>query len=242
MPDILSFLLEPWKDRTPTGSDLNFLQGDNQLIVVAGRSEFSQIPSTSICHGLTSISDTTASTLASIFYELVRLPDRIATLKDAIRGLLLSGEKLSHESLQNLHELNAVIDETLRLHPPAGLLLRKTPPEGLTIGDFFVPGNVTVFCPHWVAGRSELTSKNPYLRDSTDSLPLIGEKSYVDASTFRPERWSEGSDMIKEPSAYAPFSTGRLLFSRPSPAPFARTNNSSPNSPCNSIIDATPLV
>ena len=31
------FLLDPWKDEKPTGSDLNMLQGDSQLIVVAGR-------------------------------------------------------------------------------------------------------------------------------------------------------------------------------------------------------------
>ena len=34
----MSFLLEPWKEKSPVGSDLNMLQGDSQLIVVAGRS------------------------------------------------------------------------------------------------------------------------------------------------------------------------------------------------------------
>ena len=34
----MSFLLDPWRDKEPTGQDLNMLQGDCQLIVVAGRS------------------------------------------------------------------------------------------------------------------------------------------------------------------------------------------------------------
>ena len=36
-PDIMSVLLVPWKDKKPTGSDLKMLQGDCQLIIVAGR-------------------------------------------------------------------------------------------------------------------------------------------------------------------------------------------------------------
>ena len=55
--------------------------------------------------------------------------------------------------------INAVINETLRLHPPAGLSLpRKTPREGLTIGDTYIPGNMTVWCPQYVIGRSNCAS------------------------------------------------------------------------------------
>ena len=79
----------------------------------------------------------------------------MAKLKNAIGRHLDSGKTLVNQSLQNIPELNAVINETLRLHPPTGLLQRKTPPEGLTIGDTFVPGNITVFCPQWVASRSK---------------------------------------------------------------------------------------
>ena len=34
------------------------------------------------------------------------------------------------------------------------------------------------------------------------------ENIYTDAEAFRPERWFEGSDLVKEPSAFAPFSKG----------------------------------
>lgn len=33
----MSFLLDPWVDRTLSSSDMNMLHGDSQLIIVAGR-------------------------------------------------------------------------------------------------------------------------------------------------------------------------------------------------------------
>ena len=35
-----------------------------------------------------------------------------------------------------------------------------------------------------------------------------GEKVYTDADAFVPERWYSRADMIKEKSAFAPFSVG----------------------------------
>ena len=45
------------------------------------------------------------------------------------------------------------------------------------------------------------------VRDS--DLMIIGEKAYCDATNFRPERWYEKPEMVKEPTAFAPFSTGK---------------------------------
>ena len=38
----------------------------------------------------------------------------------------------------------------------------------------------------------------------------VDENIYTDAEAFRPERWFADSDLVKEPSAFSPFSTGRL--------------------------------
>ena len=150
----MSFLLDPWSDKEPTGQDLNMLQGDCQLIVVAGRSSkmFRLLP---IVPRLIIISDTTASTLTSLFYELVKSPTETSILRDEISSHITSGGTISNQSLQHLEALNGIISETLRLHPPTGLLQRKTPPEGLTIGETYIPGNTNVFCPQYVAARSK---------------------------------------------------------------------------------------
>lgn len=66
-----------------------------------------------------------------------------------------SGE-VFNDKIANLKHLNAVINETLRLHPPVPTALqRKTPPEGMAIDETFIPGNTTVICPQYVLGRSE---------------------------------------------------------------------------------------
>lgn len=38
----------------------------------------------------------------------------------------------------------------------------------------------------------------------------VDENIYTDAEAFRPERWFAGSDLVKEPSAFSPFSKGKL--------------------------------
>ncbi|KAL9122024.1 MAG: hypothetical protein Q9187_001416 [Circinaria calcarea] len=170
VPDIMSVLLEPWKDRRPTGADLNMLQGDSQLIVVAG-------------------SDTTASSLTYVFYELVRAPDHIQKLRDEIAPYYTIGGDVPHQQIQYLEHLNGVIYETLRLHPPVPTALqRNTPPEGIKIGHTYIPGNTTVWCPQYVIGRRE--------------------NIYTNAEAFIPQRWYSRPELVKEKSAFAPFSTG----------------------------------
>jgi hypothetical protein len=66
----------------------------------------------------------------------------------------------------NAEHLNGAINETLRLHPPVPSgLPRLTPPEGITIGDTFIPGDTTLMLPYWSMGRcsSPFRSLSPYL-------------------------------------------------------------------------------
>lgn len=68
----------------------------------------------------------------------------------------------SHSDLAHLEHLNSVINEALRLYPPVpSALQRLTPPEGLTVAGTYIPGNVTIYCPQYVIGRSEIIACPP---------------------------------------------------------------------------------
>ena len=106
-----------------------------------------------VCHCLHS--DTTASTLTNIFLELAKQPDLMISLRGELQAAIGSSGEITNKALQSLNLLNGVLSETLRLHPPAGLLQRKTPPEGITIDGTYIPGEMTVWCPQYVVGRSK---------------------------------------------------------------------------------------
>ena len=88
-----------------------------------------------------------------IFYQLALNPDKTEKLYQEVRDVDIKDVA----TLKKLPYLNAVIEETLRLHPavPTGGH-RDTPPEGMMIGGTFIPGNTTVVAPRYTLGRCEL--------------------------------------------------------------------------------------
>lgn len=107
-------------------------------------------------HTLTIISDTTAVTTTSLFYELSQRLDICSRLQEEIDEYKKEHNKSDYASLSHLKLLQACIDETLRLHPvvPSGLQ-RMTPPEGLQIGDTFIPGDTIVQVPSYTLQRGK---------------------------------------------------------------------------------------
>jgi cytochrome P450 len=131
----MSTLLDPYATKPPTGLELTYLQADARLIIVAG-------------------SDTTSATLVYMFYHLVSNPTVIVKLREEIEPFLLPDGSLDHIEAQHASWVNGVINETLRMHPPVpSAIQRTTPPEGIQIGETYVPGNVNVWCPQYAIGR-----------------------------------------------------------------------------------------
>lgn len=63
-------------------------------------------------------------------------------------------EPVDISSLETCEHLNGFINETFRLQPPVPSgVLRNTPPEGLMIGDQYIPGDTTVLVPPYTLGR-----------------------------------------------------------------------------------------
>lgn len=130
-------------------------------------------------------SGTTSVTIIYLLYELSRPQNRLVlqTLREELRA---AGTMLA--DIKDLPFLNAVIKETMRLHPTIISTLPRTLTSPLLAYDTVLPAGTTVGMQNYVHHRD----------------PSV----YVEPDAFRPERWigqSQSSDMEK---AFTPYSLG----------------------------------
>ena len=116
-------------------------------------------------------SETTATLLSGVTYQLLKTPEVMKKLVAEIRSSFAHSHEITLASVNNLTYELAVLDEALRIMPPvATALVRLVPPDmGETVGGHFVPGGTRVGIPSWAACRSPLNFRDP--------------------ESFIPERW-----------------------------------------------------
>lgn len=159
--------------------------------------------------------DTTATLLTNVWFELSKRPDIWARLRDEVDSL--HGQKPSYEQLKNLKYLRAVLTESQRLYP-------ITPANGRqALEDTILPlggGD---------DGKSPMLVKKGQLvifdiRAMHRRKDLYGE----DAGIFRPERWLDTEEQrgLRMGWDYLPFSGGpRVCPGRKFFLSFARTTH-----------------
>ncbi|KAF2726469.1 cytochrome P450 [Polyplosphaeria fusca] len=130
-------------------------------------------------------SDTTRASLIGIWYFLCKHPEHANKIYSEVQNIDVNDV----HKLASLPHLNAVIKELLRLAPPAMTgSPRLTGPNGLWVGDRWIPAGVKVTAPKFVAHH--LSS------------------AFVHPTDFIPERWTTRPELVLDIRAYAPFSTG----------------------------------
>ena len=123
--------------------------------------------------------DSTSAALRACIYFLCRHPHSLVRLRNELDG----NNKISHSTTamslpiitwtvaHNLPYLDAVIKESLRLHPPGSILAeRVVPAKGLRVGNTDIPPGTIVGMNGWLTQRD---------------ISIFGS----DADAFRPERW-----------------------------------------------------
>src|SRR4051794_19077475 len=88
--------------------------------------------------------ETTANLLSWTLYLLARHPDVLAKLHQELDGLP-QGKIPSAEDLQQLVYTRAVLNESMRFRPPAGILLRKVNKDTEVDGYFLKAGRLVIF-------------------------------------------------------------------------------------------------
>jgi cytochrome P450 len=130
--------------------------------------------------------ETTAQMLSWTWYALSHNPAVEARLHEELSGVLGS-RPMETADFSKLPYLQAMMNEVLRLYPPAYIMARETI-ELCEIGGYtFQPGSTIIFS-QWVMQRDP--------------------RFFDDPEAFRPERWLDGLEDRLPPGAYFPFGDG----------------------------------
>lgn len=160
-------------------------------------------------------SDSTATTLACIFYHLALYPQYQRQLQEELKSVA-SLHDFNH--LETLPVLRSIIHETLRLFPPVPTApARLSPTGGLLIGGKFIPEGIAIFTPRYVIARCKCFKIVCVPFSARRANLRAVESCFERAKEFIPERWSSKPEMVKDKRAWAPFSRGSLLQFRSSP-------------------------
>ncbi len=127
--------------------------------------------------------ETTACLLSWTWYVLATRQD----IQDKLLGELNRLAEPSAAAVTRLPYTEAVLNEVLRLYPPAYAFGRRALRD-TTVGDHLVPSGTTVLMSPWAMHRSPRYFENP--------------------EQFRPERWQDGLASRLPRFAYFPFSSG----------------------------------
>lgn len=131
-------------------------------------------------------SETTSTALTGMLVHLLTHPEALAKLCHEVRSSYASYSDITGDAGAKLPYLNGVIQESLRLFPPAPEGMSRTSP-GATIAGHYVPAGYSV--------RVSLYNTQ------------VDPRYWRDPEQFRPERWfDEEYDDVKE--AWGPFSRG----------------------------------
>jgi sterol 14-demethylase len=132
---------------------------------------------------------TTSGTAAWTLIELLRHADYRASVVRELDQLYADGSEVSYHALREIPLLENAIKETLRLHPPLIVLMRKV------LYDFHYKG--------WTVSAGKLVGTSPAV---SNRLP----ECFPDPERFDPTRYDEGREEDRlHPFGWIPFGAGR---------------------------------
>ncbi|KAE8771515.1 4-hydroxyphenylacetaldehyde oxime monooxygenase [Hordeum vulgare] len=121
-------------------------------------------------------SDTASVTILWAMAELVRKPQLLKKVQNEIRAMAGGNERVRPDDLAKLSYLKMVVKETLRLHPPATMLLPREAMQDIQIGGYDVPAKTRIYVNVWAIGRDPASWPD----DSEEFKPERFEASEID--------------------------------------------------------------
>ncbi|XP_065858081.1 geraniol 8-hydroxylase-like [Euphorbia lathyris] len=137
-------------------------------------------------------SGTTSSTLESAMTELIRNPKTLLKLRTEIEQTIGKRRVVDESDISRLPYLQAVVNETFRLHPPVPLLIPRKAKSDVDMCGFIIPKGAQIMVNAWAIGRDGNTWKHP--------------------NSFMPERFLESDiDVWSRSFELIPFGGGRRI-------------------------------
>ena len=135
--------------------------------------------------------DTSSSTIEWAMAELIKNPESMKKVQEElVREIKQDVVKELH--LPQLNYLHACVKETLRLHPPAPLLLPRRALESYNVASYTIPKDSQVLVNVWAIGRDPMNWEDPLV--------------------FKPERFLKSAlDFKGNDFEFLPFSAGRRI-------------------------------
>jgi sterol 14-demethylase len=167
----------------------DLLQILHQLKDASGKRRYSDEQITGMFISMMFAGHHTSSVVASwSLLELLLHPDWQHKVVAELDEIYADGRDVSYQALREIPLLECVLKETLRLHPPLIILMRKV------MSDFDVKG-YTIPAGHIVAASPAISNRMP--------------EHFPQPDRFLPERYQAGRDEDKQSFAWIPFGAGR---------------------------------
>lgn len=131
---------------------------------------------------------TTSTTASWALIELLRHPAWLGRVVPELDALYSDGSEVSYQALREIPALEGCLKETLRLHPPLILLMRKV------VHDFHYKG--------WTVEAGKTVAVSPAV---SNRMPA----HFPDPGRFDPSRYEEGRREDQQLFAWIPFGAGR---------------------------------
>ncbi|XP_031484900.1 cytochrome P450 76T24-like [Nymphaea colorata] len=136
--------------------------------------------------------DSGSSTIEWAMAELLLNPKKMETVRLELKQIIGKDRVVQETDIQQLPYLQAVVKETLRLHPPIPLLVPHRADVTTKVGGFTVPKHTEVLVNAWSIGRDSTYWENP--------------------TAFLPERFLESDINFKgKDFHFIPFGSGRRM-------------------------------
>ncbi|XP_024538214.1 flavonoid 3'-monooxygenase-like [Selaginella moellendorffii] len=136
--------------------------------------------------------ETSLATLEWTMAELINHPRVMSKAQEEIDSVVGRARALQESDLPSLPYVEAIVKESLRLHPAAPLGLPHVNPKPVKLGGYTIPGGCKVLVNIWAIGRDPAR--------------------WADPEAFQPERFLGSSISVNGQNFdFLPFSSGRRV-------------------------------